>query len=140
MTQDSRTPSQEGTAERFNYDALMKQLKGFEEIVEENGHWTGLLKNHKDVPSFFYDQSHGCLFIHIHPVKAIGGEDAFSAELMVWSIDDGSIVLLGPPEPKEKAEKRLHLLIDEARSWDGWIPTEEQVKESAMKTGCYWNR
>jgi len=122
---------------RYLYGELMKQLKGFEEIVqEESGAWTALLKNHKDVPDAFYDMSHGSLYIRVQP----GGPEMFMAMLSVWSIDDGSIVLMGPAETEEKAEKRVLLLKAEAERWGGWIPTEAQVDETTTNTGCWWNR
>ena len=64
----------------------------------------------------------------------------FMAMLSVWSIDDGSIVLMGPAETEEKAEKRVLLLKAEAERWGGWIPTEAQVDETTTNTGCWWNR
>lgn len=139
---------------RYDYDALMAQLKSYEEIVEieplgssyPGPCWGALLKNHKDVPSCFYDMSHGELSIRIGHVwnanpNQPGYEiDKFTANLYIHSIDDGSIVLLGPMESLEKARNRALLLKAEAESWGGWIPTEEQVEAAAKKTGCFWNR
>jgi len=126
----------------YDYNDLMKELKSYEEIVEEPpllpGEpklcWGGLLRNHPNAADFFYDQSHGELSIRVRPAPS-----DFSASLMVHSIDDGSIVLLGPTESLEKAEKRALLLKAEVEEWGGWIPTKEQVEETARKTGCYWN-
>jgi len=118
----------------------MKQLREYETIEQdEDGSWHALLKNHRNPPACFYDSSHGDLVIR---VKTTYPEEAgnFSANLYVCSIDDGSIVLLGPAESKEKAEHRLTLLKAEAELWEGWIPSEEQVVAAAKKTGCYWNR
>jgi hypothetical protein len=98
---------------RYDYDELMKELKEYEEIVEEPPLqpnepklcWGGLLRNHPNAADFFYDQSHGELSIRVRPAPS-----DFSASLMIHSIDDGSIVLLGPTESLEKAEKRARLL------------------------------
>jgi len=123
---------------RYDYDALMKQLKGFEEIIQEKtGEWMALLKNHKDVPDSFYGQSHSSLCIRVSPAHQ---NFMFMAVLSVWSIDDGSIVLMGPAETKDKATNRVLRLKEEAEGWDGWIPTKEQVTESAQRAGCCWNR
>jgi hypothetical protein len=96
----------------------MKQLKQYEEIVEEDGAWQALLKNSGHCPSFFYERSHGSLRIEVKPAPY--AEGLYTANLYIWSIDDGSIVLLGPAETKEEAEKRLLRLKAEATLWEGW--------------------
>ena len=122
---------------RYDYDELMEELKSFEEIIEEDGGWCALLKNHREPADSFYDQSHGDLSIRVQ-ASATKGEH--TAMLSVHSIDDGSIVLIGPSETEEKAQRRVLLLKAKAESWGGWIPTVEQVGLAAVDTGCYWNR
>jgi len=132
---------------RYDYDKLMERLKSFEEIIEDEPFpnqpalcWYGLLRNHPKAADFFYDQSHGDLHIRVSHAVSDKNAAGFTANLYVHSIDDGSIVLLGPVEPLEKAEKRALLLKAETEEWGGWIPTVEQVEAAARKTGCYWNR
>lgn len=126
---------------RYNYVALMKHLKSLEEIVKIGNEYCGLLKNHPNAADGFYEQSHGDLTIKISQAPyATNPAERHQATLMIDSIDDGLIVLLGPIETREKAEQRERMLRSVAKSWGGWIPNAEQVDAAAKETGCYWNR
>lgn len=133
---------------RYDYDALMKQLKAYEIIEEEPPLlpsdpklcWAALLRNRPDAANCFYARSHGDLSIRVRPGISSSEEKGYVANLMIHSVADNSIVLIGPVESKGKAGTRAIMLRAEAEEWDGWIPTKKQVEVAAEKTGCYWNR
>lgn len=124
----------------YSYNELMHELDELcnlrlINIDNEPLYYTCLLKNHKNVPDCFYGMSHGELELRIFKRK-----DDYEVNLIINSIDDGSIVILGPPETQEKSNRRLEILKEYIRIWNKWIPTEEQVIEACNKSGCYWNR
>ncbi len=117
------------------YIALMKQTQEAETLKTVQEGYHGLLRNHPNAAGQFYGRSHGLLYVRISTINL-----DFRIVFSIWSIDDGDIVLLGPPESEKKAEARLDKCLEEITKFDGWIPTKEQVEETARNTGCYWNQ
>lgn len=119
-----------------DYNACMAELKERETLVNTGpNEWHCWLKNHPNAADFFYGRAFGELLLSVRPTG-----DTYSVILSIWSIDDGSVIMLGPVEPEEKALKRAERLKPIVESWDGWIPTEAQVELACKESGLYWNR
>jgi hypothetical protein len=123
-------------------DKLNHLLKHLETpwYVAADQSWRCLLKNHPQAADHFYEKAFGDLSILLHKVYDSKAENKYFAGLHINSIDDVSIVLLGPSETLDKAKIRMTLLLEQTSYWHGWIPTEEQVQAAAHSTGTYWNR
>lgn len=116
-----------------SYRKLMKITKASEQLYKDtDDSHTCLLKNHPGAADHFYGQSHGLLYLRISPRNCV--------ELIIASIDDGSIVFLGPTENKDASLNRINIIIQEIESWDGWIPTEQQCQQFEKNCGMFWNK
>lgn len=122
-------------ARNYSYNELMHILDELTKLKQNGTTWTCLLRNHKDPADCFYSQSHGELRLSIK-----GTKQDYVVTLIIHSIDDGAIVLLGPIESEDKALRRSCYLRDQIKEWGGWIPNTDQVETAARLTGCYWNR
>lgn len=118
---------------RHCYDDFMRFTKDLEILRFADNEYTCLLKNHPHAAGYFYGQSHGSLTMYYC-------QSMHCVALHIHSTDDGSITFLGPDESEEDAEDRIHRLINEIHSWDGWIPNAKQCLDVEKQCGVYWNR
>lgn len=117
------------------YDDFVHFTKSLEELRETEDGTCCLLKNHPGAAAWFYEQSHGDLHLELKPMGP-----NYEVCLYIHSIDDGSIPVFGPVEGLEAATKRRDLVLNHIKSWDGWIPTAEQVQKMEQECGMWWNR
>lgn len=116
-----------------DYHRFMSFTQSLEGLRLENEEYRCFLKNHPGAADHFYGSSHGALTMRYY-------ENQRYVFLHIASIDDGSIVFMGPTESKEEAVRRIELLVNHINSWDGWIPTYEQCIQLEKACGMYWNR
>lgn len=114
-----------------NYGSFMNLTESLEKLAPYNNGLGCLLKNRHEAADYFYNQSHGRLWV---------GYSRGSVSLHISSIDDGSITFLGPSESEEAGANRIKRLVQEIESWDGWIPTVEQCEKVVRNCGVFWNR
>lgn len=93
------------------------------------------LKNHWNAAGWFYGEGLAYLTVSIRRESESHG----SIFLLVHSIDDGSIPVFGPSEPFSGAENRLSRVIEQIESWDGWIPSPDQLRKLERECGMFWN-
>jgi hypothetical protein len=115
------------------YFSFMNLTRSFEDIRIEDGKHVCWLKNHPGAADYFYHSSHGYLSLYY-------SESQRHVFLIISSIDDSSLPFFGPVEDKEKAERRIQLILAAINSWDGWIPDQEQCFELVKTCGMYWNK
>lgn len=126
---------------RPEYHKLMDELKSYEQLIQDDkGNYSCFLKNHPQAADCFYDQAFGNLTLGLRQPYSKEPTNLYYVFLCINSIDDGSVVLIGSSEPKDKALTRLERVKTHIEDWGGWIPTIDQVRTCCTDCGLFWNR